>query len=127
MRKRFISLVLALTMICAMAISVSAAQYTYMGEYEGSYYEVVDNCKTASYSSTMFCDNAVYMMYSVVSKYAVAETSTGNTTSLYMGKVTSSSSAISNSISESVPYSLHHIACEHYVDGNWVHSNTVSP
>lgn len=54
MRKRIISLVLAVVMICAMAISASARNVDYTADYVGSTgtctYHLNGNCKTTSWS-----------------------------------------------------------------------------
>ena len=127
MKKRILSLVLATLLIASMAVPVSAAQYTYMDTYGSGYYEIVDNCYAYSYRSKMFYSSSEYSIYSAVTKYAVGKDNNNNPVVVSMGKVTSSPTFTYNEFSETVNFALHHIACEHFVGGTWVHTNTVNP
>ena len=114
MKKRILSLTLALTMVLAMSISVFAGSYSSDGYYEGSYYEIVDTCYSNRYSSSTFCSD--YAVYS-----NVLVTDDDNQTYFAPG-----SSAFGASTTSGQPgYQISHIKCTHHVNGNVVRTITV--
>ena len=124
--KRVISLILALTMICAMAITVSAASYNWMGEYGSSHYEVVDNCGDGKFSSTTMLDTADYTVYSDVTLYGPAVGENGK----YIPKTELTShkgtpQTMVSTTSGTYKVTVTEMQCKHYVDGSYVHTGYV--
>lgn len=117
MKKRILSLVLAVALICAMAIPVYAAQYTYGGTYNTSYYEVVDRRYMDYFYSSTHCDSPQYILYSIVEVKTDTE-----------GKLTYTSppSATISEISRGTLGLIVQMNCQHFVDGYMVHYSSVN-
>ena len=125
--KRILSLVLAVVMICAVAVTVSAASYNWMGEYGSSHYEVVDNCGDGKYSSTTLLDTADYTVHSDVDLLE-ANYVNGNFVSTWVRVSVNGTPALMASVtSGTYNFTLYEMQCRHYVNGDYVHTGYVSP
>ena len=115
-----ISLFLALVLTLSAAIPALAAQYVSDGYYDGSYYEIVDNCTYDMFSGTITCmDRTVYVTATVCfvdSDYKVV-TNTFSRPAQY-GQNTTSGYIIGD---------IRHVYFEHYIDGNVARNNTMYP
>ena len=125
--KRVISLILALTMICAMAITVSAASYNWMGEYGSSHYEVVDNCGDGKFSSMTLLDTADYTVYSDVVLYGPVVQANGTVKTAKVASANGTPSTMVSTTSGNYYVSVTQMQATHYVDGDYVHTGYVSP
>ena len=116
MKKKLLSLALALTMVLAMAIPVFAGSYSSDGYYEGSYYEIAETCSRNSFSCSTIC-----MDYSTIT-YVKAYDSEGNYDDAQGSACIGMSTA-----SDSVPFEISRIHTTHYVNNNSVRTNTITP
>lgn len=126
--KRILSLVLAVVMICAVAVTVSAASYNWMGEYGSSHYEVVDSCGDGKFSSMTLLDTADYTVYSDVSLYGPAIDERGNYISkAELTSVKGTAAIMVSTTSGTYNMVVTEMQCKHYVNGDYVHTGYVSP
>ena len=120
MKKKIVSLFLTLTMVLAMTIPVFASSYSSDGYYDGSYYEIVDNCYSDRFSSSTFCmDQMVYSNVTVYKKYPTIE----GESSTYYGSATLGA----YTLSRTPGYTISRIYCTHYVSNNVVRTQSVTP
>ena len=116
MKKRILSLTLALTMVLAMSISVFAGSYSSDGYYEGSYYEITEYCTSDNLSCSTFC-----MDYSTET-YVKAYNIDWDYTVYVGGPSMGASTAYGNPTFEIV--SIH---TTHRVNNQVVRTNTITP
>lgn len=127
MKKRILALTLAIAMLCTMAITASAASYNWMGKYESSNYEVVDNCGDGKYSSTTLLDTADYTVYSNVRLYTPNYVNGKYVSDVLMTTNNGTPALMVSVTSGTYNFTLAEMQCEHYVNGSYVHTSYVSP
>lgn len=116
MKKKVLSLILATLLIAAMAIPVSASQYSSWGYYnDTAYYEIVDNCYSNRFSSTTICSE--YAVYSNVKAFFTAGDSR-----MFYGTEAYGASSTDGRVYDFV---ISRIECTHYVNGVVVRTQSV--
>lgn len=119
MKKKMISLALALVLMLSLAIPAFAAQYVSDGYYGGSYYEIVDNCTYDMYSGTITCMDRTVQVVAYV-EYA---NNSGIVQKTHHGPAQLGQSTASNYIIGQ----MRHVYFEHYIDGNVARNNMMYP
>ena len=120
MKKKMISLFLALVLTLSAAIPALAAQYVSDGYYGGSYYEIVDNCTYDMFSGTITCMDR---MVQVVAYVETGEYPNIIKKDWYYGP----SQYHYSTASRYTVGQVRHVEFEHYIDGNIVRNNTMYP
>ena len=116
MKKKIISAFLALVLMLSLAIPAFAAQYVSDGYYDGSYYEIVDNCTGDTFSGTIFCSDRIVYVTANVSYIVDDDYSSGYT-------VASHPQYGHSTVSDHVTGHLLCVDFKHYIDGNVVRNN----
>lgn len=132
--KRMLSFVLAIIIICAMALPASAASYTWDTNYNGSSVEVAEECTTIRFTSSLISDSSetlkttarAYGWKLVVENDTTvikpADTDIKFAEFSATGTMVVSLSKISTDL-----ITLDYVVFYHYVGGYQVNSNTLAP
>ena len=124
-RKRILSICLAVMLITALAIPASAYSFYDYGDYDGGTYEVSDVCHSSSYSSVMTYDGPEYSLRTDVYVY-VTGTIDGYPAELELARIPGTPTVGINSNSGSFGVLLKHINCHHYINNTYLYSTTVN-
>ena len=127
MRKRIISLVLALTMICAMAISASASSYNTDGWYEESYWELVDSCEINKVAAATLCDSTIYLVQANATATAIDEFDKEPDSNYVEYEYVGTPSLAACSVGGVIYEQVLSVFCEHMVNGHTVQTVNLYP
>ncbi len=129
MKKRIITAIVIIFIVCAMAVPASAAYFYTFGPYQSSTYEVSDTCNLYSYTSYTYCDDHSYYLRSDVKTYSVGTCTDkyGNTyeCEIMMQSTPGTSTRVASSNSGQTGYLISRIECDHYVNGSFVYRSYV--
>ena len=121
MKKKIISAFLVLALMLAMTIPVFAGSYSSYGYYEGSYYEIVDNCYSDRFSSSTFCMDQ--MVHSNVTAYKLNPPDPDHEYENYYGTATMSA----YTLTRYPGFVISRVYCYHLVDNSVVRTQSVTP
>lgn len=126
LRKRILSLVLAVMLVMAMAIPASASSYYYNGTYNSYGFELSDVCHTHDFSSITTCDSPNYGLKSEVSVWGWIANDFGELEEGVGAYYPGTTTVKANSTSGYVAFNIIRITCVHYINGISAYTTNVS-
>ena len=124
-RKRVLSICLAVMLVVAMAIPASAHYFYDYGDYDGGTYEVSDTCHYFSYSSVMTYDGPAYLLKSNVFAYGTEIVDGVLRYKLVASNYGSASVGIHGCSGETGSL-IDYMTCDHYINNVYLYQTKVS-
>lgn len=116
-RKRLVSFILAILLICALALPVSARTVSLGRSWSGFTYATSDTCNSRSFYCVIEASSADYKLSTNVTTW---------TGSIEQETYYGSPSYMISSNVRSVSYAMSHIVCKHLLSGLYVSTENVS-
>ena len=123
-KKRFVGIILAVLMVCAMALPASAANNYYHGAYEDTYCEATAACYTNSFNCNTYCEDHTYSLRTDVIGYERVLVTKPNGVSVYQENIIFSvrgnESLIRCTNSGSSLITLYKVKSDHFVNDDHI-------